>query len=112
MSSLPIACSLTASDLAAVKEGYRTAAGQYQATARISEDHADISLTGDKPALQKLMAEMVTRESACCPFMAFDIAESARGFDVRLSVLDASGLERGILRESVATFFPSATIVT
>lgn len=111
MSRLPIACTLNATDLAAVKDHYRAAASQYQATARIDGDHADISLTGDKPTLQELLDEMIARESACCPFLAFGVEETPTGFDVRLSVLDASGLERGILAESVNAFFPAATVV-
>lgn len=111
MSSLPIACSLTASDLAAIKVRYRTAASQYQATARIDDDHADISLTGDKAILRELLTEMIEHESACCPFLAFETAESNLGYDVQLRVLDASGLEHDILRESVEAFFPSATVI-
>jgi len=110
MSSLPIACSLTASDLAAVQERYRAAASQYQATVRISDDHAHISLAGDKAALGELLNEMIERESACCPFLAFNVEDTANGFDVRLGILDAPGLERGILRESVEALFSGATV--
>ena len=35
MSSLPIACTLNATELAAVRDAYRTAASHYRATARI-----------------------------------------------------------------------------
>ncbi len=112
MSSLPIACSLTSSDLTAVKERYRAAASQYHATARISGDHANISLSGDKPTLHELLTEMITRENACCPFLTFDVGETTTGFDVRLGVLDAPGLEQGILREMATILFPTATLMT
>lgn len=112
MSSLPIACTLTASDLAAVKERYGAAAGHYRANVRISGDHADIALTGDKPALHELLNEMIERESGCCSFLAFALAETAHGYDVRLSVLEGSELAHGILSESVAILFPAATLLT
>lgn len=111
MSSLPIACTLTATDLAAVKERYREAASQYQATVRVSNAAANISLTGDTTALKDLLDEMIARESACCPFLNFDVEETATGFDVQLRVLDTSGLERGILHESLNAFFPAATVI-
>jgi len=110
MSSLPIACSLTALDLTAVKEHYRAAASNYHATARISDDHASISLSGDKAALGALLAEMIERENACCPFLTFDITETDEGYDIRLRVLDAAGLERDILSELVAALFPTAAL--
>lgn len=108
MSGLPIACSLSASDLAAVKDRYRAAAGLYQATARISDNHADIALVGDNAPLRALLDEMVERESACCSFLRFDVTETTDGFNVRLSVIEAAGTESDILRESVAAFFPGA----
>lgn len=111
MSSLQIACNLTASDLAAVRERYRTAASQYAAIARISDDLADIALTGDKTVLRALLDEMIARERACCPFLAFDVAESSEGFRVNLRVLDGPELAQGILHESVAAFFPGATVL-
>lgn len=111
MSNLPIACSLTASDLAAVKERYRAAANQYQATSQINDGHANISLTGDKTALHDLLTEMIERENACCPFLSFIVTESDTGYDIRLAVLDGSGLEASILRETVATLFPGATSI-
>jgi len=110
MSSLPIACSLTASDLAAATERYRAAASQYQATARIRDGQAEIALTGEKTTLHELLTEMIARENACCPFLTFDVTQTAGGYAVRLGVLDGAGLEHGILRESVAAFFPSATV--
>ncbi len=110
MSSRPIACSLSASDLASVKERYLEASSDYRATARIIDDHADISLTGDKAALQELLAEMIVRENACCPFLTFGVHGTATGFDVRLDVRDADGIERGILREMVAALFPVAVL--
>ena len=111
MSSLPIACSLTPADLAVVKERYQAAASQYRATARISDNHADITLTGDATQIRELLTEIIERESACCPFLTFDTTESDEGYVVRLSVLDGSGLERSILRESVTAFFPEATLI-
>lgn len=106
MSYLPIACGLTASDLATVKARYRAAANQYQATARINDGHANISLTGDKTALHDLLTEMIERENACCPFLSFEFTESTTGYQVQLTVLDGSGLDSSILRESIATLFP------
>jgi hypothetical protein len=108
MSNLPIACSLTASDLASAKAHYRTAASQYQATVQIRDGQADISLTGDKTTLHDLLTEMIERENACCPFLSFAVIESTTGYDVRLTVLDDSGLEDSILREMVDTLFPGA----
>ncbi len=112
MSSLPIACSLSDSDLAAAKASYEAASSQYHASARISENHADVVLTGDKTAIHALLSEMVERERACCPFLTFEIEETAGGFAVRLGVISASGLETGIVQESVATFFPAATMTS
>ncbi len=109
MSHLPVACSLTATDLAAVKARYRAAASHYRATARITDNHAEISLAGDKTALHVLLTEMIERENACCPFLSFTVTERNAGYDVRLNVLTSSGLEDDILRESVNAFFPSAT---
>jgi hypothetical protein len=109
MSNLPIACSLTASDLATVKQRYHAAASQYRATARIRDRHADISLAGDKAALRSFLDEMIERESDCCSFLSFSVTESSNGYNVRLTIVDGAGLEDSILRESVATFFPAAT---
>jgi hypothetical protein len=111
VSHLPIACTLTAPDLAAVKERYRVAASHYRATARFNHDHADIELVGNTSALGELLTEMIARESACCSFLAFDCVESDVGYNVRLRVIDASGLANDILRESVATFFPTAVVL-
>jgi hypothetical protein len=107
MSSLPIACNLSASDLVAAKQRYRAAADRYQATIRISDDHADIALTGDKPALNELLAAMIERENACCSFLVFDVAETAGGFDVRLGIVDGAGMERDILTEAAGILFPT-----
>jgi hypothetical protein len=54
---------------------------------------------------------MIERENACCPFLSFSLAESNAGYDIRLTVLDGSGLEDGILRESIDAFFPGATVI-
>ena len=111
MSNLPIACSLSRENLAAVKERYRAATSHYRATARISDNHAEISLTGDKTAIRDLLTEMIERENACCPFLSFIVTESSAGYDVQLTVLDGAGLEDDILRESVDTLFPGSTSI-
>ena len=111
MSNLPIACTLSAADLTEAKARYRAAADRYQATAHIDGNHARISLIGDTAALNDILADMIDRESACCPFLVFDTTEHTDGLDVQLSIRDDSGLEPGILRESIETFFPTARIV-
>ena len=110
MSSLPIVCTLSAPDLAGVKERYRTAADHYQATARIAGNTAVISLTGDRAFLQALLDEMVERESECCAFLAFEVTESRTGFEVILQTSNESAMTPHVLHESVATLFPSAGV--
>jgi hypothetical protein len=109
MSSLPIACTLNATELAAVQDGYRTAASHYRATARIGNDRAEVTLTGDKTTLRPFLSELVERESACCSFLTFEIDETADGFDICIRTDDADQLGHGILSESVAIFFPTAS---
>jgi|GEM_PF-6665912 len=110
MSSLPIACTLSAPDLAAVKERYRMAAGQYQATARIIGNTAVISLSGERAFLQALLDEMVERESACCAFLTIGVTSTQTGFDVELGLSEPIDLATGLLNESVMTLFPAARI--
>jgi hypothetical protein len=111
MSSLPLACSLSAADLAAVRERYHDAAGRYQAAARLDGEMAFIELTGDKPELRALLDEMIEREGACCPFLTFDLAETPDGFRAALGVVGGAGLEDGLLREVVDTLFPGASSI-
>lgn len=110
MSSPPIACTLSAPDLAAVKERYRTAADHYRATARLIDTSATITLTGDRTFLRSLLDEMVERESRCCAFLTFNITESSAGFEVILRTSNESELTPHVLRESVATLFPTAGV--
>jgi hypothetical protein len=109
MSSLPIACTLNATELAAVRDGYLMAARYYRATARIGNDRADVTLTGDKTTLRPFLKDMVERESGCCSFLTFEVVETTEGFDICIRTDAADQLGHGILRESVATFFPAAT---
>jgi hypothetical protein len=109
MASLPIACTLNAADLAAVRNGYLTAARHYRATARIGNDRAEVSLTGDKTTLRPFLIEMVERESECCSFLTFEVDEATDGFTICIRTDDADQFGHGILSESVAIFFPAAT---
>ncbi len=109
MSNLPSACSLNAADLAAVRDGYLTAARHFRATARVGGDRADVTLIGDKSTLRPFLREMVERESDCCSFLTYEVDETAEGFNVCIRTDDANQLEHGLLSESVAIFFPCAT---
>jgi hypothetical protein len=109
MEDVPIACTLSAPDLAAVKERYRQAANHYRASARFSDTNAVISLTGDRAFLRSLLDEMVARESECCAFLSFDVKETHTGFEVVLHVSGDHEMAEDALRESVATMFPTTT---
>jgi hypothetical protein len=110
MSNSPIACTLSITDLAAVKERYREAANHYHATAQLTDASAVISLTGERPYLRSLLDEMVARESECCTFLTFGIAETHAGFEVELRVSGDHEMAFDALRESVTTMFPTASV--
>jgi hypothetical protein len=110
MTNLPIACTLSTADLAAAKERYREAAAQYDASVRLTDTSAVISMTGDQAFLRSLLDEMVARESECCAFLTFDIAETHQGFEVVLRVPGEKEIVLDALRESVTTMFPTASV--
>lgn len=110
MSALPIACTLNAEDMAAVKARYQHATDLYRASARIAGAHADVYLQGEKPPIKALLDEMIVRELSCCSFLTFDVAEVEDGYRVQLRMDESDELSQAILRDAVETFFPTATV--
>lgn len=110
MSALPIACTLNADDMAAAKSRYLEMTDLYRATARITGAQADIHLQGDKPPIRALLDEMIDRESSCCSFMTFKVAEVEVGYRVQIRMDESDELSQAILGDAVATFFPTAMV--
>jgi hypothetical protein len=107
-----IACSLTPSEKATVLAGYAAAAHLYQATARIDDPHADVSLRGEKEMLGPFLDRLITQESACCSFLRFSRTETPAGFLLRVSAEpeDPTDDGRQVLTAAVRAFFPTAII--
>lgn len=105
----PLGCSLDPAALAEVRSVYAAAAARYAASARFEDDRALVELRGAKGPIRALLDDMIAREAGCCPQFAFEVAETADGFQVEVRLSGAS--ERTALRQAVATFFPSATVL-
>jgi hypothetical protein len=110
MSIPPSACSLSDTELARAREGYRQAAAHYGAIARFEGAAARIELRGDKPSIVALLDDMIARESGCCSHLRFEVAETTQGYGVVLSVNDLPALERPALLDALSILFPTATI--
>lgn len=107
MTDLPIACTLSQGELAKVKEEYRASQHLYQANAHFDGNAAVLLVRGEKEPLGRFLRSMVAREAQCCAFLAFDLAETADGYRLRLG---SDSLDAQSLRIVVEMLFPSATL--
>lgn len=110
MSEQAMICTLSQADLERVTARYAEAAEHYEASIRFEGAEARIRLRGGKRQIGALLDEMMVRERACCPFLRFVPEETEDGYNLRLGVTGASGLERPLLREAVQTLFPTIAL--
>jgi hypothetical protein len=107
MESDALACTLTEDEQRAAGAEYVEAAARYRGAVRLENGEATIALRGEKARIRAFLDALVARETRCCTFLRFDVAEAEDGYRVRLS---GQGLETSDLRYFVEAFFPGAAI--
>ena len=107
MESDALACTLTEDEMRAAGAEYAEAAACYRGAARLENGEAIVALRGEKAGIRAFLDALVARETRCCTFLHFDVAEAKDGYRV---CLRGEGLETADLRYFVEAFFPGAAI--
>ena len=81
--SQPIACTLSAADYPARLAGLATIRGEDVPRIRQISDGVEMTFT-NSPTMRANLETFIAAESACCPFMSFDLAQN--GSDVVLTI--------------------------
>ncbi|MBI3964723.1 MAG: hypothetical protein HY329_03725 [Chloroflexi bacterium] len=85
---------------------YEQAAQLYEGSVQVEDELAHVTLRGDKVALRAHLEALVARETGCCSFLSFTVAELAVGYQVQVA---AAGLEAADLRGTSQALFPNVS---
>src|SRR3954447_2899116 len=99
MESVPIACSLSATDQR-TRQAEMAAAGRHLTDSRVTGRNASLRFEPDRTTRHEVEA-IVSAEAQCCAFLEFDIQDDADGFELRVS--SPAGAE-SVLADIVAAF--------